>query len=753
LNVLFLIPSLEAGGAERVVVRLAEFLHRQGNAVTIGYAKEDSAPYALPSGVAGFRFRQFGAKDIIDFCEDNSIEVLSDHYHWNIRHLEDMVSVARAGYKIVITEHNSFYYPLFNYQHGRDDSALKLFQRRPEIYRNFAAVTTLNQYTSTLMAAITPNVVWMPNPLSFDASRVSGHAGMRLLTVSGFHKPAKRMDLMLQFFARLRTKNPDVTLRIVGECDGHLVEERLAMAGLRRCDVELIGRTFDVAEHYLASDLFVMTSEIEGQPMVLLEAAMHGLPQIAFEIGGLEDQIIEGETGHLVPFGDIDLLVDRADRLLRDRDLRMSMGAAARRHVSANFLPETIGKRWQSLLEAIRAGDLSAHLYRPSQSNRDTALGPLVSEFSRWVNAVSGEAEIVHVSVVVPVYGTEVYLERCLQTLSQQALREIEIIVVDDCSPGNASEIVRAFAAKDRRVRLVRHEENRGLYQARSTGSRMARGSYIAHIDSDDYVHPHMLSTLFHAALTHDADIAECQGAEIELDGKRSPVTSLKPGVYNQEQVREFFSSGELRHVVWNKIYKRTFWDATPFHNEIERKITITEDLLRNAFLINSCNKYVFVGRSLYNYIRRESSVTRNTTMDSVLSKLEDILFVYERVFEAADYFNLSEPQRARFARRRADDIAWYIRRFYTLDWREEESNNFLSRLEERFGAFGSVSMLFLMDKMFLIERQQKSLEIALSEKEQKLSELESRRASELKVMGQWHRQMGQAARALRQEK
>jgi glycosyltransferase involved in cell wall biosynthesis len=556
------------------------------------------------------------------------------------------------------------------------------------------------------------------------------------------------MDLMLRFFVRLKERNPDAILRIVGAYDPNLIDSQLAMAGLKRGDVELIGRTPNVAEHYVDSDLFVMTSEVEGQPMVLLEAATHELPQLVFEIGGLEDQVVDGKTGYLVPFGEIDLLAERADTLLRAPDLRRTMGAAARKHVHAHFNPADIGNRWNSLLNAVASGTLGPLRHR-ARSPKDLQLNQIVAEFGRWVSRLTTGPEVIHVSVIVPVYGTEPYLQRCLTTLTDQTLKEIEIIVVDDCSPGNAAAIVEEHARRDPRIRYIRHDENLGLYQARSTGSKIARGTYLAHVDSDDYVDPHMMASLFGAALTHGADIVECQGAEIEEDGTRTRVTRLAPGIYGQAEIRRLFAEGTIRHVVWNKLYKRSFWEETPFHNQIERRITITEDLLRNVYLVNNCSKYVFIDKSLYRYIRRTNSVTRGTTLESILRKLDDIIFVYENVAEAMRYFGIWDEYRDLMGRRRAEDIEWYICRFYQLEWPEEEKHLFREKIEGRFGVFASAAMYFLDDKIATAGRELPRVKTEALQTIQTLREVEARRWDELATLAAWHRRLGEAARKL----
>lgn len=92
------------------------------------------------------------------------------------------------------------------------------------------------------------------------------------------------------------------------------------------------------------------------------------------------------------------------------------------------------------------------------------------------------------ISLIIPVYGTEEYLERCIKSVIDQNYHNLEIIVVNDCSPGNAEELIHKLKKEDLRIKYIKHDQNLGLFQARITGAKEATGNYIAFLDSDDYV-------------------------------------------------------------------------------------------------------------------------------------------------------------------------------------------------------------------------------------------------------------------------
>lgn len=114
------------------------------------------------------------------------------------------------------------------------------------------------------------------------------------------------------------------------------------------------------------------------------------------------------------------------------------------------------------------------------------------------------------VSIVVPVYNAEAYLRECLDSLVNQTLRDIEIIVVDDASTDGGKDIVRQYAARDKRIVLVEHAVNEGVGQTCNDGLERATGEYVTVLDSDDIAFSHAYGSLYHAAMIHDADCVRC---------------------------------------------------------------------------------------------------------------------------------------------------------------------------------------------------------------------------------------------------
>ena len=162
------------------------------------------------------------------------------------------------------------------------------------------------------------------------------------------------------------------------------------------------------------------------------------------------------------------------------------------------------------------------------------------------------------ISVIVPVYRVEAYLDRCLRSITEQTYRNLEIILVDDGSPDRSGDICDAWAAKDSRIRVV-HKENAGAGAARNTALDMASGEIISMIDSDDYIEQHMYEHLY-SLMQEGVDIAECALLETEQDD-----VSMDDGAEAEILVctREEAMKLHIRDEIFcqtppNKLYRRT---------------------------------------------------------------------------------------------------------------------------------------------------------------------------------------------------
>lgn len=241
-------------------------------------------------------------------------------------------------------------------------------------------------------------------------------------------------------------------------------------------------------------------------------------------------------------------------------------------------------------------------------------------------------------SIVVPVYKTEQYLERCVESLVHQTYCNLEIILVDDGSPDRCGEICDQWQRIDSRIRVI-HKENGGLSDARNTGIDAATGEYLAFVDSDDYVDAQMYETMIGAMERLDARMA-CCGRYFAKNDEVIPMHCMKAETVfsGTEAIREMLLGGYVEEASWDKVYKRALFRDIRFP-----KGEINEDIVVMPMLLNNAKRIVHVGAPFYYYCQNGESITRSAYSEKkrvVLKHLDEVKqFLTEECDELlADY-------------------------------------------------------------------------------------------------------------------
>lgn len=244
----------------------------------------------------------------------------------------------------------------------------------------------------------------------------------------------------------------------------------------------------------------------------------------------------------------------------------------------------------------------------------------------------------IKVSVVVPVYNVEKYIERCLESVVQQELEEIEIIVVNDGTKDKSMEKIERFLG-DPRIKVI-NKINEGISTARNMGIDTAAGEYIAFVDSDDFVHPAMLKEMYENA--EGAEVVICGVVEVDdITGERKN-RRMKKEVISQSKGSYFWRYAGVE--VWNKIYRREFLKK---HHLRFRKGMIYEDVPFNFQALYFSNRVKYINSSLYYYRINRSGSYLNTQDSS--RRLEAL----KHVNNALNRMN-SEKLKDIFSRKRA---------------------------------------------------------------------------------------------------
>lgn len=209
------------------------------------------------------------------------------------------------------------------------------------------------------------------------------------------------------------------------------------------------------------------------------------------------------------------------------------------------------------------------------------------------------------ISVIVPIYNVEAYLDRCVRSIVDQTYRNVEIILVDDGSSDGCPAMCDVWAERDARIKVI-HKKNGGLSDARNAGMAVAMGDLISFIDSDDSIEPEFLELLYRAMMESGAEIAECGVSYVAEDGtvlrQRNAADVLEMGKI--EALRRLVLEDGIYQTVWNKLYRRDVMGDILFAFG-----KYNEDEFWTYRVFDRIEKLAVVQKPLYNYLQRGTSI------------------------------------------------------------------------------------------------------------------------------------------------
>ena len=215
------------------------------------------------------------------------------------------------------------------------------------------------------------------------------------------------------------------------------------------------------------------------------------------------------------------------------------------------------------------------------------------------------------ISVIIPIYNVEQYLKRCVDSVLSQKEVSLEIILVDDGSTDSSGKICDDYAVKHPHIKCL-HIDNSGPATAKNRGYDIARGNYVAFIDSDDEIKPEMFSTMLQSGYQHDADIVCCNYIQVDEDGNISHTQHTgQEYVLNQDEaLKAILIKDKIYSQCWTKIYKRETMDAHQVRNT--EGLKTEEDFIYNIQAF-ACSKTVcIVDKPLYIYTHRTKSLSKD---------------------------------------------------------------------------------------------------------------------------------------------
>lgn len=245
------------------------------------------------------------------------------------------------------------------------------------------------------------------------------------------------------------------------------------------------------------------------------------------------------------------------------------------------------------------------------------------------------------ISVIVPVYKVEKYLDQCVDSIVNQTYKNLEIILVDDGSPDGCPEMCDDWAKKDSRIKVV-HKENGGLGNARNAGLAVSKGEYIGFIDSDDWCEPDMFQELLESSVEFDAPIAVCNALIDWENGWAQERTSFSDGriFWERSEILRNFFNGHLTAWACNKLYRRDLIGFLHYPKQPYEDIPIARNLFTYV------EKVAFSGKDSYHYRQRQGSIVNNGVSASQFVLIEEL----KKNVEVAKDFSFERIAVARLA-------------------------------------------------------------------------------------------------------
>lgn len=262
------------------------------------------------------------------------------------------------------------------------------------------------------------------------------------------------------------------------------------------------------------------------------------------------------------------------------------------------------------------------------------------------------------VSIIVPVYNVERYLERCIDSLRNQTLTDLEIILVDDASADGSPALCDKAAAEDSRIKVI-HKENQGAGMARNAALSLATGEYIGFVDSDDYVAPEMYETLYRIAKKYESDLVMSGvlyvdgtmfGKEGTCDRKtyferdtqfvtKEDIRKIKLGIVGAKP--EVEDDSQYGMSIWKNLFRHKVIQENNLVFQSEREM-LSEDALFMIDFLSCCNKVTGINQAFYHYCRNEESISKSYKKDRFEKSL---VFVHEVEKRFQDDCSLEEYQ------------------------------------------------------------------------------------------------------------
>lgn len=292
------------------------------------------------------------------------------------------------------------------------------------------------------------------------------------------------------------------------------------------------------------------------------------------------------------------------------------------------------------------------------------------------------------VSIVVPCWGVERYLDRCVESLVNQTLKDIEIILVDDESPDRVPEMCDEWAKRDSRIKVI-HKKNGGLGMACNSGLDVATGEYVAFCDSDDWVDSKMYEVMYDTAIKNDSDAVFTGIKDVTMDGSpiRNRLRFCKTRIIDSSMMKDVLLdfiapkpdvNYERAYEASAKVvlYRKQLLEYNRIRFVSEREIA-SEDQIFNICVLASSTKVCFLPKSFYNYRVNQYSITHSVNQ----RKWDAIKGMYNHLLIICKSFEIKDDYKQRCQRVFLGSVRVLIVQILNSDMATEEKNRFVGAI------------------------------------------------------------------------
>ena len=251
---------------------------------------------------------------------------------------------------------------------------------------------------------------------------------------------------------------------------------------------------------------------------------------------------------------------------------------------------------------------------------------------------------MIDISILMPVYNAEKYLNETIDTIKNQSFSNWELIIVDDGSTDNSKEICTKLMNDDKRIKYI-FQENLGVSHTRNVALENAQGKYIVFVDSDDLIHEDYLKILINSIEKNNSDISVCNFIERKISntGKVEDITRefYPKEVMEMSEMKDYimdFGNSGLLNPLWNKIYKREIIEKNNI--TFDEKVETGEDFIFNLQYFRKAKKISFIKEKLYYYIRRNNNSITYKYIENMYEKGWEIHSLLESFLEDMNFYN-----------------------------------------------------------------------------------------------------------------